>query len=156
MFWKEVMSMTEPTARTQKRKLEVLTINNDKKDCALLRSIIGHTNWIFHCVPDLSGAIRFLEKNMVPVVVCSKELPGGTWKNVLAAARRFPNPPEMLVYTAQADDRLWMEVLNSGGYDLLPVPFNRDELLRLISLASRKWWDDANAVKRPATLKAAS
>jgi DNA-binding NtrC family response regulator len=148
--------MTEPTARAQKRKLEVLTINNDKKECAALRSIMGHTNWIFHCVPDLSRAIQFLEKNLVPVIVCSKELPGGTWKDVLAAVRRFPNPPDVLVYTAQPDDRLWMEVLSSGGYDLLQVPFNRDEVLRLISLASRKWWDQAYALKRPATLKAAS
>jgi DNA-binding NtrC family response regulator len=145
------------TGGTQKRKLEVLTINNDKKDCAALRSIMGHTNWIFHCVPDISRAIQFLEKNLVPVIVCSKELPGGgTWKDVLAAFRRFPNPPDVLVYTAQPDDRLWMEVLSSGGYDLLQVPFNRDEVLRLISLASRKWWDDAFALKRPATLKAAS
>ena len=148
--------MTEPTARAQKRKLEVLTINNDKKECAALRSIMGHTNWIFHCVPDLSRAIQFLEKNLVPVIVCSKELPGGTWKDVLAAVRRFPNPPDVLVYTTQPDDRLWMEVLSSGGYDLLQVPFNRDEVLRLISLASRKWWDQAYALKRPATLKAAS
>ena len=144
------------TASTQKRKLEVLTINNDKKDCAALRSIMGHTNWIFHCVPDISRAIQFLEKNLVPVIVCSKQLPDGTWKDVLAAVRRFPNPPDVLVYTAQPDDRLWMDVLSSGGYDLLQVPFNRDEVLRLISLASRKWWDDANALKLPATLKAAS
>ena len=99
----------------------------------------------------------FIEKNLVPVIVCSKELPGGcTWKDVLAAVRRFPNPPDVLVYTAQADDRLWLEVLSSGGYDLLQVPFNRDEVLRLFSLASHKWCDDANALKRPATLKAAS
>jgi DNA-binding NtrC family response regulator len=144
------------TASTQKRKLEVLTINNDKKDCAALRSIMGHTNWIFHCVPDISRAIQFLEKNLVPVIVCSNQLPDGTWKDVLAAVRRFPNPPDVLVYTAQPDDRLWMDVLSSGGYDLLQVPFNRDEVLRLISLASRKWWDDAFALQRPATLKAAS
>jgi DNA-binding NtrC family response regulator len=137
--------MTEPTARTQKHKLEILANNNDKKDCASLRSIMAHTNWIFHCVPDLSKAIQFFEKNPVPVIVCSNEFPGGTWKAVLAAVRRFPNPPDVLVYTAQADDRLWMEVLSSGSYDLLPVPFNRDEVLRLISLASRERWDDANA-----------
>jgi DNA-binding response OmpR family regulator len=144
------------TASTQKRKLEVLTINNDKKDCAALRSIMGHTNWIFHCVPDISRAIQFLEKNLVPVIVCSKQLPDGTCKDVLAGVRRFPNPPDVLVYTAQPDDRLWMEVLSSGGFDLLPLPFNRDEVLRLISLASRKWWDDASALQRPAALQAAS
>lgn len=145
------------SADTRKRKLEVLTINNDKKECAALRSIMGHTNWIFHCVPDLSSAIQFLEKNPVPVVVCSKELPGsGTWKDVIAAVHRFPNPPDVLVYTAQPDDRLWMEVLSLGGFDLLPLPFNRNEVLRLISLASRKWGVDASNLQRPGALEAAS
>ena len=84
--------MTRLAASTQKRKLEVLTINNDKKDCDALRSImVGHTNWIFHCVPSLSKAMQFLEKNLVPVIVCSKELlGGGTWKDVLAAGRTRP------------------------------------------------------------------
>src|ERR1700719_2751395 len=108
------MSMTGPVSCSRKRKLEVLTINNNQEDCASLRSIMGHTNWIFHCVPDLSRAIQFLEKNLVPVIVCSKELPGGTWKDVLAVVRRLANPPDVVVYTAQPDDRLWMEVLSSG------------------------------------------
>ena len=150
--------MTRLAASTQKRKLEVLTINNDKKDRDALRSImVAHTNWIFRCVASLSKAMQFLEKNLVPVIVCSKELPGGgTWKDVLAAVRRFPNPPDVVVYTARADDQLWMEVLTSGGYDLLQVPFNREEVLRVLCLASRKWWDEADASQRPATLKAAS
>jgi DNA-binding response OmpR family regulator len=137
------------------RRLEVLTINNHKKDCASLRSIMAHTNWAFHCVPDLCTAIQFLEMNRIPVVVCPAELTNSTWKDVLAAVRRYPNPPEVLVHTARADDKLWMEVLNSGGYDLLPVPFNRNDVLRVISLAARKWHDDANGSKQPATLKAA-
>ena len=148
--------MTGSAACSQKHKLEVLTINSDQRDCASLQSIIGHTNWTFHGVPDLSHALQFLEKNPAPVLVCCKELPGATWKDVLAAVRRFPNPPEVLVYTVHADDQLWMEVLNSGGYDLLPAPFNSDEVLRLISLAARKWWDDANIAPRPAALKALS
>ena len=135
-------------AETVGPRLEVLTINNEGHDCACLQSIMRHTNWAFHCVPDLAQALEFLEKRFIPVVVCSNELPDATWKDVLAAMARFPIPPRVLVYSHQADDAFWMEVLKSGAYDLLPVPFNAEEVLRLVSLACRNWIDEAKTVEK--------
>lgn len=136
-------------------RLEVLTINNEGHDCASLQSIMRHTNWIFHCVPNLAKALEFLGNHFVPVIVCSKELPDATWKDVLAAMARFPIPPKVLVYSHQANDAFWMEVLKSGAYDLLPAPFNAEEVLRLVSLACRKWKDDAKIAEKAHTMKAA-
>ncbi|PYT34325.1 MAG: hypothetical protein DMG58_05195 [Acidobacteria bacterium] len=136
-------------------RLQVLTINNEGHDCASLRSIMRHTNWVFHCVPDLAKALEFLGRHFVPVIVCSKELPDATWKDVVAAMARFPIPPKVLVYSHQADDAFWMEVLKSGAYDLLPAPFSAEEVLRLVSLACRKWKDDAKIAEKPLALKAA-
>jgi len=135
-------------------RLEVLTINNEGHDCASLQSIMRHTNWAFHCVSDLAQALEFLEKRFIPVVVCSKDLPDATWKDVLAAMARFPIPPKVLVYSHQADDAFWMEVLKSGAYDLLPVPFNAEEVLRLVSLACRNWIDEAKMVEKSHAVQA--
>jgi DNA-binding NtrC family response regulator len=136
-------------------RFEVLTINNEGYDCASLQSITRHTNWAFHCVPDLAQALEFLERRFVPVIVCSRELPDATWKDVLAAMARFPIPPKVLVYAHQADNAFWMEVLKSGAYDLLPAPFNAEEVLRLVSLACRSWQDDARIVEKSRTVEAA-
>ena len=136
-------------------RLEVLTINSEGHDCASLQSIMRHTNWVFHCVPDLAQAVQFIEKRFVPVIVCSKELPDATWRDVLAAMARFPIPPKVLVYSHQADDAFWMEVLKSGAYDLLPVPFNAEEVLRLVSLACRAWKDEEKIVEKTRAVKAA-
>jgi hypothetical protein len=38
-----------------------------------------------------------------------------------------------------ADERLWSEVLNLGGYDVLPQPLDRNEALRTIGLAWDRW-----------------
>jgi DNA-binding response OmpR family regulator len=40
-----------------------------------------------------------------------------------------------------ADDRLWAEVLNIGGYDVLAKPFVPAEVFRTISLAWLNWKD---------------
>jgi DNA-binding NtrC family response regulator len=46
----------------------------------------------------------------------------------------------MLIVTDRlADERLWAEVLNLGGYDLLLKPFDPEELLRVVSSAWASW-----------------
>ena len=131
------------------RKLEVLTINNNSLDCAALRAVISRTNWVFHCVSDLPGAVQFLKKHFVPVVVCARDLEGASWNDVIDAVRQFPNPPEVLVYTDQPNAAFCLGVLDSGGFEVLAMPFDRDHVLRSVSLACRKWKDDAHALKRP-------
>jgi len=149
------LTFQHPTTEKTVPRLEVLTINNEDRYCVSLQSIMRHTNWVFHCVADLANAVEFLGRHFVPVIVCSKELPDGTWENVLAAVAGFPVPPKVLVYWHQADDAFWMEVLQSDAYDLLTVPFNAEEVLRLVSLARRKWKDDARMAEKARAVRAA-
>jgi DNA-binding NtrC family response regulator len=136
------------------KRLEILVLSMDTKNCATLRSILGRTNWVCHFVPDIPRAMLFLENHFVPVVLCPKNLPDATWKDVVAVMGRFLIPPKVLVYTEHADDAFWIEVLNSGGYDLLIVPFNSDEVLRLVGLAGRHWKDDAKKLEQCVFVKA--
>jgi DNA-binding response OmpR family regulator len=48
----------------------------------------------------------------------------------------------MVVASRLADERLWAEVLNLGGYDLLVKPFNSIEVIRSMSLAWQRWNDE--------------
>jgi DNA-binding response OmpR family regulator len=113
--------------------------------------MMGHTNWNLYRAADLPTALSILEKHPVPVVLCSEKLNGATWKDILKAVDRFPNPPVVLVHAVQADDALWMEVLNSGAYDLLRTPFTTEEVLREISQAGRRWHDEARTTKSEAS-----
>jgi len=47
------------------------------------------------------------------------------------------HPPQLVVASRTADDRLWAEVLNIGGYDVLAQPFDSDEVSRVIAAARR-------------------
>ena len=144
-------------SRGRSTRLEVLAIIPDARDFASLQFImLGHTNWNLHRATDLPTALSFLAKHPVPVVLCSKELNGATWKDMLKAAERFPNPQAVLVNGVKADDGVGMEVLNSGGYDLLRSPFITEHVLRAISLAGRRWHDEARAARDISRVKAAS
>lgn len=123
-------------------RVEVLAISSRERDSRLLQSILIHTNWMIHWAPDRYEAMVFLREHPVPVVVCPEEMPDATWKGFLAEANRFAHPPKVLVYSHDADRGLGIEVLESGGYDLLSAPLEREEVLRAISLACRAWRDE--------------
>jgi hypothetical protein len=45
------------------------------------------------------------------------------------------------------DDFLWAEIVNFGGYDVLPHPFERDELKRVVASAHRHFALQSTAPK---------
>jgi DNA-binding response OmpR family regulator len=56
---------------------------------------------------------------------------------VLQDLRKLPVPPQLVVTSRLADDHLWAEVLNIGGFDVLARPLDRDEVERVVASASR-------------------
>ena len=56
-----------------------------------------------------------------------------------------------------ADEHLWAEALNIGAYDVLAKPFDRQEVIRIFSLAWLHWNDQHEIPTRaPKLLKLAS
>jgi DNA-binding response OmpR family regulator len=81
----------------------------------------------------------YLQEDRARVVLCEHALPDGNWKDMLDIARSHRFPPPVIVTSRLADDYLWAEVLNLGGYDVLATPLEPAEALRSISLAWQRW-----------------
>jgi DNA-binding NtrC family response regulator len=89
-------------------------------------------------VADLEHAGRVLHNSSIDVVLAESEFPDGkNWRDFLEQMNRMPAPPPLIVFSPHADERLWAEVLNLGGYDLLLQPFDADETIRVLGLAAR-------------------
>jgi DNA-binding response OmpR family regulator len=65
-------------------------------------------------------------------VICDRDLPDGDWRQLWDILAREPKPPMFIVTSRLADDALWAEVLNVGGYDLLLKPFRAEEVIRMV------------------------
>jgi DNA-binding NtrC family response regulator len=87
----------------------------------------------------------------VSVVVCERDLEGGTWIDLLSHVQVVARPPTMIVTSRLADDLLWAEALNLGAYDVLAKPFDRTELLRSVRLAWEHWRREVNLAPTPHT-----
>ena len=53
----------------------------------------------------------------------------------------LPDPPYLIVTSRQADERLWVEALNLGAFDVLQTPFNAAEVTRAVGMAWLHWAD---------------
>ena len=112
----------------------VLVIGSGPVSEDLVR-ILGHSRWTVLRARTLASAKSVLEKTGKLVLVCEAELSDGTWKDVLRAGTGAPVPCPVIVAANHADDRLWMEVLNLNGYNVLGRPFDEPEIFRVLSSA---------------------
>ena len=117
--------------------LSILLVGEYKKDRLLLHEISRRVGWRLFEVRDRRRAMEFLERHPVQVVVAERDVPNWGWKEVLGDLRRLENPPQLIVASHAPDEALWAEVLNIGGYDVLPQPLERDEVERVIASAWR-------------------
>jgi len=63
-------------------------------------------------------------------------LPGGLgWKDLLREIQDVADSLPLIVVDRLADEWLWAEVLNLGGYDVLMKPFDAREVLHVVIMA---------------------
>jgi DNA-binding response OmpR family regulator len=118
-------------------KISILLVSQHQDDHAALRHILHHDGWQITRCASVVEAANELRKVTPSVVICECDLPDGVWKDVLSHTDGLDSPPPLLVISRHADENLWGEVLNLGGYDVLMKPFDRSEVTRVIGMAWR-------------------
>lgn len=122
----------------------------DDNDCRT--PIFDEFPWPTHRVRSCQEALPLIGQSFTRVVVCERDLSDGDWKDVLEIAAARKDPPAVIVTFRLADEHLWAEVLNLGGYDVLAKPLDRAEVHRTINLAWQHW---ASSRDMPGRMKTA-
>jgi DNA-binding NtrC family response regulator len=100
------------------------------EDRALLTSIFAGSHWKLRFTRTLSQTQTALGRSPWGVVISESCLSEGhCWKDLLLDLQKMEHPP-LIVAGRLADERLWVEVLNLGAYDLLATPFDANEVLQ--------------------------
>ena len=132
------MKNGDPQAVSQKA-VKVLLVSPFDEDHQHLSGILKHSNWQQFAARTQEECLNFLHENVTPVVICESDLPDGDWKEMLAHLNCMPCPPVLVVTSRMADDRLWSEVLNLGGYNVLAKPLNTTEVFHVVGVAWLAW-----------------
>lgn len=70
---------------------------------------------------------------VVGLVLTDLVLPDGSWCDVLSRVRDLQPEAEVVVCARLADERLWTEVLDAGGFDVLAEPYQDLEVERIVA-----------------------
>ena len=105
----------------------------------LIDEIFRDAGWelLEACGPN--EALAQLGNESIHVVIARSETSGWDWKNLLNILEKRSKPPQLIVTSRTADEHLWSEVLNCGGYDVLAEPLRRDEVERVVAGARRQF-----------------
>lgn len=118
-------------------KLSALLVGEYETDRFLIHNVFTRFGWRLFEARDRQRAMKCLESNPVQVVIAESDVPNWNWKRVLSDLRKLAKPPQLIVTSRTADESLWAEVLNIGGYDVMAQPFAEDEVERVIASAHR-------------------
>ena len=115
-----------------------LVVSPDEHDEQVLSGILQNERWRVRAARSFQEALGVLGTHRPNVVACERELPDGSWRDVFHfLATKLKNPPPLVVVSRHADEALWAEVLNVGGFDVLTKPFDKDEVHRVMTMARR-------------------
>jgi DNA-binding NtrC family response regulator len=110
---------------------EVLLVSAASEERESLAAMLRDACWTVRPAQSCTEALGHLAKGSSPIVICEQSLPDGGWKDLLDKA------PKIIVTSRAADEALWAEVLNLGGYDVLAQPFDETEVRRVVASAAR-------------------
>ncbi|HLK63929.1 MAG TPA: response regulator [Bryobacteraceae bacterium] len=115
----------------------LLVVSSDELDHHSLHRIL-EDNCSLHGASSRLQALSVLRQYRPRVVICDQRLSDGDWRDLLNDLQHQPGGPPLIVSSRLADDRLWAEVLNLGGYDLLTKPFVPSEVNRVVTMAAQR------------------
>ena len=75
---------------------------------------------------------------LVQAVVTDTRLPDGDWRQVLEIVEQGRRKIEVVVCSGLGDAKLWLDVLEQGGYDVLVQPYQREEIQRIVEAAAAR------------------
>jgi DNA-binding response OmpR family regulator len=125
----------------EKRRIVLFVSPHDEDHCALIH-ILRPAGWSLDSAFGCLDAIKSLEVESAPVVIVERDLPDGNWKSLRNRLIQMPFAPKLIVTCRLADERLWVEVLNLGGYDVLAQPFYAREVLSSVNSAFNHWGEE--------------
>lgn len=113
-------------------------MSGEAGDHDLLRASLAPARCSVVAVSSCGEAAEAVERDRPDLVVCDHMLPDGSWKDILWLLSEHRDPPPVIVISRLADEYLWAEVLNHGGFDVLSKPLEPFEILRLFEFVRQR------------------
>jgi len=118
----------------------LLVVSPYEDDHVFVEKVFRRSGWTVLSAWTCDEAVEAAGRQELTVVLAERHLGDVCWKAMWEKLTRAEmGHPMLIVMSRHADSRLWGEVLNLGGYDVLAKPLDEEELEQVVSGAQRRW-----------------
>lgn len=120
------------------QRLRVLAVLPNPPDRAAFAGIAAHARWEVRMASTCDSAEEILKHHPVDVIVCDRDVKPAGWRGAIEALSTHAPHSRFILSTPANDDKLWLEVIERGGYDVLSTPLHEDRVIRAINQAAKQ------------------
>jgi two-component system, NtrC family, response regulator len=115
---------------------KILIVDDEKNMCRSLEILLsGEGNYKVSSIDNAEGALKFIEKNDVDLIITDLTMPGMNGMELLRSVKENNPSIQVIIMTAFSTVQSAIEALKMGAYDYLMKPFSDDDLLRAVKKA---------------------
>lgn len=117
--------------------ISALLVAVDDRELHRMADPLKACQWTLRFARSGSEARAVLNAEDIPLVIVDGDAESSFWRDLLEPSPlpKDAGKPKFVVASREADVRLWAEVLNLGGFDLLIKPLDADEVAWLAKSA---------------------
>lgn len=133
------LRQTNSPVNGAERGVTVLLITESDNDHQTLRDIFSHSTWTLARVHTAEEGLKELAKSPVPVVILGASGAHDNWDALRGTAAASPCPPKVIASVRFSEANRWMQLIDSGVFDVLPRPYDPTEVFQVVGFAWLEW-----------------
>jgi len=122
------------------KQVPALIVSPSSRDKQTLERILQEdARWRVFCADTTERALAALRFEAIPLVLFDTSVPTPDWHAAIRTLLSVSHPVCLLLVSPLVDYALWEELVQLGGFDVLPKPFDKDKVLRTLNFAVEHW-----------------
>jgi DNA-binding NarL/FixJ family response regulator len=110
-------------------------LTSSSRAAALVSTLVASAQIQIHSANTLDNAKARLQATQARVMLTDVTFERGSWEDAVRMAARLPFRAALVLVSPFADQRLWIDALECGAYDLILEPFHAEELSWILESA---------------------
>jgi len=118
--------------------MNILVVDDEKSQLNILNDILSDAGYEISTADSGETALDLLTKNNFPIILTDLKMPGTDGIELLRQALQINPETQVILMTAFGTIPSAVNAIKNGAYDYLTKPFQKEELLKVISHAAEK------------------
>jgi FixJ family two-component response regulator len=117
------------------QKIPLIIVTSRAEDVADLKAILHDTPWELAGIPRIEDAAIALKEASAPILLFDRDTAGACWQDTMKRLIKSRRSACVILLSSVADQYLWDEVVQQGGFDVLARPFRKEQVLSALVFA---------------------